>query len=213
MEFLSKDINITSNPVNLVLQSPASEEAGFDAANTGTFKVRELPYDPSGAFHEYRFDWSPNSVSFYADGVLLDTMKEAIPTSAGHITLSHWSNGSPDWSGGPPISDAILTVEYVKAYFNSSDPSRQKDWQDRCKDPSTLNATCPIPEATEAPNGNMSAKTFFFSMQLNSTGNQTVFGTKMKSEGTVLKLSPWKRGLLATICSLLIILRVIQWGL
>ncbi len=213
MEFLSQNFNTTSNPVNLVLQSPASEEAGFDAANTGTFKAHELPYDPSGAFHEYRFDWSPDSVSFYADGVLLNTMNKAIPTSAGHITLSHWSNGNPDWSSGPPTTDAILTVEYVKGYFNSSDPSRQNDWQERCKDPSTLNATCAIPEATEAPNGNSSAKTFFFSMQLNSTVNQTVFGTSKKSEGTFLKVSLWKRGIGATIVSLLIMLWLFQWVL
>jgi beta-glucanase (GH16 family) len=210
MEFLSQDLNITSHPVNLVLQSPASEQAGFDAANTGTFQAHELPYDPSSAFHEYRFDWSPDLVSFYADGVLLDTMNKAIPTSAGHITLSHWSNGNPDWSAGPPTTDAIMTVEYVKGYFNSSDPSRQKDWQERCKDPSALNATCAIPEVMEAPNGNMSADTFFFSTQFNSTVNQTVFGTKKKSEGTSLGLSSWKQGLLGTFVSLLVILWVFR---
>ena len=212
LEFLSQKFNATSNPVNLVLQSPASKEAGFDAANTGTFKVHELPYDPSGAFHEYRFDWSPDSVSFYADGVLLDTMTKAIPSSPGHITISHWSNGAPDWSAGPPTTDAMLTVEYIKGYFNSSDASRQKDWQERCKDPSALNATCAIPEVTEAPNGNVSAKTFFFSMQSNSTLGQTVFGAKKKSEGTALGVSSWEAGLTTGVL-LLFMSRVFLWGL
>ena len=186
MEFLSVQYNATSSPVNLVLQSAESEQAGFNAADTGTFQIHQLPFDPSGAFHEYRFDWSPESVSFYADGGLLDTMTQAIPTSPGHITLSHWSTGNPDWSAGPPTTDAMLTVEYFKGYFNSSDPARQRDWANRCKDPLAVNATCPIPEVTEPPDGNVSAKTFFFSMQ-NETANQTVSGSET-SEGAVLEL-------------------------
>lgn len=120
---------------------------------------------------------------FYADGKLLDTMTKAVPTSPGHITLSHWSTGNPNWSGRPPATDAILTVEYLKGYFNSSDGARQLDWKNRCRDIGSLNATCEVPEVTGAPDGNVSAKTFFFSQQVNMTGNQTVFGGRVKSEG------------------------------
>lgn len=200
MEFLSSEFNATSQPVNLVLQSPESEEAGFNAANTGTFQVHQLNFTPSEGFHEYRFDWSPNAVDFYADGVLLDTMTSAVPTAPGHITLSHWSNGDPNWSAGPPTEDAILTVEYLKGYFNSSDAARQQDWSTRCISPSAVNATCPVPEVTQAPNGNVSAHTSFFSMQANETGNQTVFGSKKKSEGIALEIS--RTGVLALVLML-----------
>ena len=192
MEFLSAEFNNTSQPVNLVLQSPESAEAGFNAANTATFKIHQLNFTPSVGFHEYRFDWSPSAVDFYADGILLDTMTSAIPTSPGHITLSHWSNGDPKWSAGPPAEDAILTVEYLKGYFNSSDAKRHQDWSKRCTDPSAVNATCPVPDVTQAPDGNSSARTFFFSMQTNETNNQTVFGSsssKKKSEGMALEMS------------------------
>lgn len=189
MEFLSAEFNDTSRPVNLVLQSPESEKAGFNAANTGTFQIRQLNFTPTEGFHEYRFDWSPDAVEFYADGVLLDTMTSAVPTAPGHITLSHWSNGDPNWSAGPPTDDAILTVEYLKGYFNSSDPARQQDWSKRCINPSAANATCSVPEVTQAPDGNASAHTFFFSLQTNETGNQTVVGSKKKSEGIALDVS------------------------
>ena len=188
MEFLSTQFNDTSQPVNLVLQSPESEQAGFNAANTATFQVHQLNFTPSEGFHEYRFDWSPTAVDFYADGVLVDTMNSAIPTAPGHITLSHWSNGDPKWSAGPPTEDAILTVEYMKGYFNSSDPARQQDWSKRCVNPSAVNSTCPVPEVTQAPDGNASAHTFFFSMQANDTDNQTVSGSK-KSGGVALEMS------------------------
>jgi beta-glucanase (GH16 family) len=211
MEFLSVEYNATSNPVNLVLQSAQSEQAGFNAAQTDTFQNHQLPFNPAGAFHEYRFDWSSDSVSFYADGALLDTMTQAVPTSPGHITLSHWSTGNPDWSAGPPTTDAILTVEYLKGYFNSSDPARQRDWAKRCKDPSAVNATCPIPEVTEAPNGNVSAKTFFFSLRKNETVNQTVSGTK-KSEGSALEL-PWETRMAMSLVLLLSITGFAWFGL
>ncbi|MCJ1305849.1 hypothetical protein MMC08_008666 [Hypocenomyce scalaris] len=184
-EFLSRQFISTNNtyPVNLVLQSPASAAAGFNAADTPTFTLYRLPFAPDTAYHEYRFDWSPSSVDFYADSVLLTTMNVSVPSTAGSIHLSQWSNGDPTWSGGPPSQDAVVTVEYFKGYFNSSNPSRQKDWTLRCKDPSAVNATCPVPNQTVAPDGNSSANTFFFSKEANMTVNQTVYGTK--ESGTV----------------------------
>ena len=187
MEFLSSQYNETSSPVNLVLQSPESARAGFDAAGTGTFDLQQLPFSPDDGFHEYRFDWGPDSVSFYADGQLIRTMQTAIPTAAGHVTLSHWSNGNPLWSGGPPEEDAILTVEYFKGYFNSSDPKRQEDWARRCPNATTVNATCAVPESTTAPSGNTSAKTYFFTQDPGFAPNQTVNGSsEKKSLGTSL---------------------------
>ncbi len=181
MEFLSSQFNASSSPVNLVLQSPQSQEAGFNAAGTPTFDLHQLPFRPDTGYHEYRFDWTKDKVSFYADGQWLMEMTQAVPTDAGHITMSHWSNGDPSWSGGPPEKDAVLTVSYVKAYFNSSEPARQKDYSGRCKDKSAKNAICQIPDQKIAPdplgpNGNTAADTFFFTAQPNMTPNQTVYG-------------------------------------
>ena len=96
-------------------------EAGYDAAATGTFKHINLPFDPTSGFHEYRFDYLAKHVYFYADSILIAEMEgEAVPSSAGHLILQHWSNGNPLWSGGPPENDAVLIVSYVKAYFNNT---------------------------------------------------------------------------------------------
>jgi beta-glucanase (GH16 family) len=175
MEFLSGQFNATSHPVNLVLQSVQSAEQGFSAQGTPTFQLHQLPFYPDENFHEYRFDWTPDAVYFYADGALLDVMNMSVPSHAGHLTLSHWSNGDPGWSMGPPATDAILTVSYAKAYFNSSDPSRWADYASRCTDPSAPDAVCPIPNQTTAPDNNSTAHTFFFSYGTNATANQTVF--------------------------------------
>ncbi|KAL2164094.1 hypothetical protein VTH06DRAFT_3308 [Thermothelomyces fergusii] len=178
MEFLSKDFNASngSYPVNLVLQSREAAAAGHDASATGAgrFVQAQLPFDPTAGFHEYRIDYLPGRVSFYADGAALAHMEgAAVPSSAGHLILQHWSNGNAYWSGGPPAEDAALLVRYVKAYFNSSTARRRRDWEARCADPAAPGAVCEIPAVTPR---DRSAADWFFSDHANMTNNQTASG-------------------------------------
>ena len=160
MEFLSKDFDRSNNsyPVNLVLQSHEAAAANFDASHTSGFVKAYLP----------------GRVFFYADGLLLAQMDgSAVPVTAGHLILRHWSNGNKLWSGGPPGRDAAMVVKYVKAYFNSSTPKRQGDWERRCRQPGAVDAICDIPNLTPK---NLVAEDWFFSEKANMTNNQTVYG-------------------------------------
>ncbi|PNY24243.1 Beta-glucanase [Tolypocladium capitatum] len=151
MEFLSREYTAGQHvyPVNLVVQSKQSMAAGFDASKTGTFQRVNLTFDPTDGFHEYRFDYLPGRVLFYADSEKLAEMKgDAIPSDAGHLILQHWSNGNPLWSGGPPTQDAFLAVSYVKAYFNSSDANGNADWSKRCA--AAKSAVCTVADVTAA---------------------------------------------------------------
>lgn len=124
-------------------------DAGYDAKATGTFKQINLTFDPTESFHEYRFDYLPGRVNFYADSELLTEMTgDSIPSTAGHLILQHWSNGNALWSGGPPERDASLTISYVKAYFNSSDTSRNLDLAKQCNMASGDGSVCIVPEVT-----------------------------------------------------------------
>jgi hypothetical protein len=197
MEFLSSQFNAKSKtfPVNLVMQSSQSAAAGFQTAGKN-YIVANLQFDPTKGYHEYRIDFVPGSAIFYADGQVLGVMNSSLPSSPGHLILTHWSNGNPGtcpsivctdllltapgWTYGPPTSDAALAVSYVKAYFNSSLATRHSDFATRCTNPLAANATCPIPNQTAAPdpdgpNGNVTANTFFFIDHSNSTVNQTVY--------------------------------------
>lgn len=143
--------------------------------------IANLPFDPTSAFHEYRMDFLPGSVIFYADGQVLATMRSSsIPTQPGHLILTHWSNGNPLWSAGPPVRDAIMTVSYVKSYFNSSLAERIQAFSSRCKDPHAPGAICIIPDQTAPPgsgesDGNSNASTFFFSNFDNLSAGQIVY--------------------------------------
>ncbi|KAK4954803.1 hypothetical protein LTR10_006995 [Elasticomyces elasticus] len=147
VEVLSRQQGDGNNTVNLVLQSPASQSAGFDAAGTPGFVPYGLGFDPTAEFHEYRYDWLPGRVDMYVDGAWLHSFYDGIPDSPGAIHLIHWSNGDPGWSGGPPTEDAVLTVSYVKAYFNSSSgPSQCLNDQG-----TAVTDTCNIPADGQAP--------------------------------------------------------------
>lgn len=156
--------------MKLVLQNPGSKAAGYDASRTDTFVTANLSFDPAADFHEYRFDFLEDRVLFYADGILLAAMNDstgAVPTTSGNLILSHWSNGNPQWSGGPPREDAASVVRYVKAYYNSSSETRKSDFETRCSDPGREGAVCGVPDANA---------TFFFMYQTNMTVNQTTYG-------------------------------------
>ncbi|KAM0520482.1 hypothetical protein ACHAPE_002875 [Trichoderma viride] len=173
MEFLSRQFDVAKQvfPVNLVIQSEAAMQAGYNAAKTGTFKVVNLAFDPTLDFHEYRFDFLQDRVRFYADSRLLAEMNgSSIPTSPGHLILQHWSNGNPLWSAGPPEEDAAMTVSYVKAYFNSSDANVQSSFNSDCQkalSKGSNDTVCEIPNVTAV--NSSTGGTFFNTSDPNDT--------------------------------------------
>lgn len=197
MEFLSAEFNNEQNvfPVNLVMQSLQSVQQGDNAAGTDTFVLANLTFNPTVGFHEYRFDFIPGLVIFYADSQILATMSNpsAIPTHSGKIILTQWSNGNPEWSRGPPLQDSALIVSYVKAYFHSTNATRKSITSKACRNRAAPKAICAIPDQKEAPNpdgpnGNVSAKTFFFSMQKNDTHGQIIYKQSGGSKYDMMEL-------------------------
>ncbi|OQO14490.1 hypothetical protein B0A48_01368 [Cryoendolithus antarcticus] len=165
VEYLSKNTSI----VNTILQSGAAAAQGFDAAGTSTYQKYDAGLSLSDEYHEYRYDWLPDRVDFYLDGLKISTYTENVPDAPGHLLLSHWSNGNVGWSMGPPAEDAVSTISYVKAYFNVSGG----DEVDVC---SSGTAVCQIPEQSGQPD--LDGKpTFFFNPpppQANSSTGMTI---------------------------------------
>ncbi|KAF1815218.1 glycoside hydrolase family 16 protein [Eremomyces bilateralis CBS 781.70] len=182
IEFLTREFNETSNLINLISQSPASADAGFDASGTPGFKTYNLPFKPYEGFHEYRFDWSPGLITYYADNQKLYELTVDVPDSPGHLVLNHWSNGDPKWSGGPPTADSTMTVSYVKAYFNSSNPDAGSQFDKRCPDPGDVSKICGIPDQNTPPPD---------ASQGGDTGAQTTFLTSAAGRRSPVGWSLW----------------------
>jgi len=168
-----------TNMINLVQQTPASAARGYSILGTD-YDVEDLPFDPTSGYHEYRFDVLPGQIYFYGDGILIGKMNASAPAHSRHIILSHWSNGNPLWSGGPPINNAVMNIGYFKAYFNSSDPDRQSSAIARCPDPTAAGVYCPVSDASIV-NGTLFSE--FFSQQPNMTNNQTIYDKKSGTAG------------------------------
>jgi hypothetical protein len=164
VEFLSK----RPDTMNFVVHSPDSDLPSRSIKGSGDGGVLQRSHSsttwqsiqqyPEG-FHEYRFDWMPDRVEFFVDGYPAWATTDNIPNSPGHLALSHWSNGNPGWSGGPPMEDAVMTVGYVKAYFNTT-ASHNKPMA-KCGD-FHAEAVCNVPHQVTRPEPNVS--THFFSV-------------------------------------------------
>jgi len=165
IEFLSK----SPNRLNFVVHSPESDLPSRSIKGSGALGVmnhaksstdwQQITEYPQG-FHEYRFDWMPDRVEFYVDGYHAWSLTDNIPDSPGHIALNHWSNGNPLWSGGPPTEDAVMTVGYVKAYFNTT--ASGDKLKAECRQlPAGSDAVCVVPHQTVPPDPKV--KTTFFS--------------------------------------------------
>ena len=169
-----------------------------------TAHAKPPPPSPTAAFHEYRYDWTPSSVTFYADSTPLTTMNttSAIPDSPGHLSFSHWSNGDPAWSGGPPAQDAILTVSYFKAFFNASSAPAAPANGCGYGNPAAR-GVCAVPDLTGAPDGNASAWAAWYG----SPGG-TEPGGEVGKKGAAQRLGVGMSGMLMLV-SVVVCLRVV----
>jgi beta-glucanase (GH16 family) len=68
-----------------------STYAGGSQTHTETMT---LPFDPTTGFHEYRFDYAPDSVTFYADGRTMKRWDSGIPQTSMHLMVNTWF---PTW--------------------------------------------------------------------------------------------------------------------
>ncbi|KUJ09920.1 glycoside hydrolase family 16 protein [Mollisia scopiformis] len=180
MELLSSEFQPNPNNtylINLVDQSLASVQRGYAIPGT-EYMVADLPFDPADGYHEYRIDFIPGLIIYYADEQVIGTLNGSIPSMPGHMILTHWSNGDPTWSGGPPATEAVLAIAGVRAYFNSSDPERQAQATKRCTDPTASDSICYVPDYYP----NNSLFTEYFSNEPNKTNNQTIYGKKSAAD-------------------------------
>ena len=59
----------------------------------------------------------PDRIDFYLGDHLLLTHTETVPNLAGSLSLKHYL---ADGREEPPAHDAVMTVSYVKAYYNTT---------------------------------------------------------------------------------------------
>ena len=86
---------------------------------------------------DYRFDWNPSYTRFYVNNQSLVKFTEDVPDADGTIKLNSWANGGSFAGASVPTSDAVLSVEWIDLYFNTSDSTKAKAWKKSCASANT----------------------------------------------------------------------------
>jgi beta-glucanase (GH16 family) len=71
-------------------------------------------------FHEWSFTWLPEVVHYGLDANYSKKITRNVPQAPGTIVLSHWSNGNPRYSEGPPVVNSTNFVSYIQAVYNDA---------------------------------------------------------------------------------------------
>lgn len=82
--------------------------------------VLTLPFDAAAGFHDYAFEWRPNSIKWFVDGVLVHTetgSRGPLPSHVGKIMVNYWpGTGVDEWLGvfTYPGAATRATYEWIR---------------------------------------------------------------------------------------------------
>ena len=73
---------------------------------------KQLSFDPTADLHEYRFDFYPDRIDFYADDELLQHFTEGLPKDPMCLYLNAWF---PKWlPGRKPETNRYTYVDWMQ---------------------------------------------------------------------------------------------------
>ncbi|TIA54179.1 hypothetical protein D6C79_01116 [Aureobasidium pullulans] len=114
-------------------------EKGFDVMTAVN------PWD----FIPVRLDWTKEHVNFTLAANLTRSIsykKGSFPTEPLPLSFKHWSTGDSQWMQGPPKNRSVASVEWVRAFFNSSatTATQRQEFDDQCN----LSLACDVDDST-----------------------------------------------------------------
>ena len=83
-----------------------------------TWNDTSVPFDQD--FHEWSFVWLPDIVYFGLDANYSRFLTTNVPQGPGRLALSHWSDGNPNYSQGPPTQSSTVTISSLWAVYNDT---------------------------------------------------------------------------------------------
>lgn len=93
----------------------------FVGGEGGHEYVYDLGFDASEEFHEYAFDWQPDSITWYVDGKAVYKVTGDMPQTAGHIMMNFWNvaDYKSNWAGKFEGKNLPITAQYEWIGFSS----------------------------------------------------------------------------------------------
>ena len=89
--------------------------------------VYRLGFDASEDFHEYGFDWQPDSITWYVDGRAVYRATSDIPSHPGQIMMNIWNvaDTNANWAGKFDGSLLPVNAQYQWIGYHSADEGAQ----------------------------------------------------------------------------------------
>ena len=84
-------------------------------------------------YANYRFDWLPSESRFYINDCPSANFTDDVPNVNGTIKLNSWGNGGPFSGETVPSQDAVMSVQNIQLYFNTSDDDAVRNWRKVCR--------------------------------------------------------------------------------
>lgn len=74
--------------------------------------TKNLGFDPTADFHEYRFDFYPGNLSFFVDGKMMQRWTDGMTTKEMKFIVNTWY---PEWLNGiEPTSDKYTLIDWIQ---------------------------------------------------------------------------------------------------
>lgn len=93
----------------------------FVSGEGGHEYIYDLGFDASEEFHEYAFDWQPDSITWYVDGKAVYKVTGDMPQTAGSIMMNFWNvaDYKANWAGKFEGKNLPITAQYEWIGFSS----------------------------------------------------------------------------------------------
>lgn len=105
-----------ASEIDIEIYNDSSRKMVFYSSYTGGAQTHtetmQLPFDPTADFHEYRFDYAPDSLHFYADGRLMKEWTDGLPSEGMRIYANAWY---PTWlEGRKSRKDHVVLIDDIQ---------------------------------------------------------------------------------------------------
>lgn len=113
VEYLS-----AKTPATLQYSVKPQQYLANGAASNTTYQTGLI--NDTSVSSDWSFVWKPDSVNYARNSNYSKSITTNVPQAPGRIFLNHWSDGSPNFSQGPPTQNTTITVGFLQAVYNDT---------------------------------------------------------------------------------------------
>ena len=123
--YTGRDTGTPHDEIDIEFVGNNTQKVEFNAWRNGKSYgdlVFDLPFDAADDFHLYSFDWHPDGIIWFVDGIPVHTVDATAhrpPGTSAHIFLNLWTGKMNSWHGPPRFQNGT-TAHYACVSFRAA---------------------------------------------------------------------------------------------